>query len=103
MSTSDKFPHGIGNARDNVGRNLCDHPAIGVTFDVDEEIWPGRGPVSPCSIGQFRDGEFRREHAPFRLDISNASQVAAVTKEVLEEGYFGKKPVSRFVFVRPAD
>jgi choline dehydrogenase-like flavoprotein len=58
---------------------------------VDEEIWPGRGPVSPCSIGQFRDGDFRREHAPFRIDISNASQVASVTKEVLAEGYFGKK------------
>jgi choline dehydrogenase-like flavoprotein len=48
MSVSDKFPQGIANARDNVGRNLCDHPAIGVTFDVDEEIWPGRGPVSPA-------------------------------------------------------
>ncbi|AVF37774.1 GMC family oxidoreductase [Rahnella sikkimica] len=91
MSVSDKFPQGIANARDNVGRNLCDHPAIGVTFDVDEPIWPGRGPVSPCSIGQFRDGEFRKEHAPFRIDISNASQVASVTKELLQQGYFGKK------------
>ena len=91
MSVSDKFPNGIANAHDNVGRNLCDHPAIGVTFDVDEEIWPGRGPVSPCSIGQFRDGDFRSEHSPFRIDISNASQVASVTKEALAEGLFGKK------------
>ncbi|WAH61775.1 GMC family oxidoreductase N-terminal domain-containing protein (plasmid) [Pseudomonas silvicola] len=89
MSVSDKFPNGIANAHDNVGRNLCDHPAIGVTFDVDEEIWPGRGPVSPCSIGQFRDGDFRSEHSPFRIDISNASQVASVTK-ALAEGLFGK-------------
>ncbi|MRT27251.1 GMC family oxidoreductase [Herbaspirillum sp. CAH-3] len=98
MSVSDKFPQGIANARDNVGRNLCDHPAIGVTFDVDEEIWPGRGPVSPCSIGQFRDGEFRAEHAPFRIDISNASQVASVTKEVLAEGYFGKRLEEQILF-----
>lgn len=91
MSTSDRFPQGIANARDNVGRNLTDHPAIGITFDVDEPIWPGRGPVSPCSIGQFRDGAFRAEHAPFRIDISNASQVASVTKELLQEGYYGKK------------
>lgn len=90
MSTSEKFPTGIANTRDNVGRNLCDHPAIGITFDVDEPIWPGRGPVSPSSIGQFRDGDFRSEHAPFRIDISNASQVAAVTKELLAEGYYGK-------------
>lgn len=98
MSTSDKFPQGIANVHDNVGRNLCDHPAIGVTFDVDEPIWPGRGPVSPCSIGQFRDGDFRREHAPFRIDISNASQVAAVTKELLAEGYFGKKLEEQILF-----
>ncbi|WP_454688325.1 GMC family oxidoreductase [Achromobacter aloeverae] len=91
MSTSDKFPRGIANSSDNVGRNLCDHPAISVTFDVDEPIWPGRGPVSPCSIGQFRDGDFRHEHAPFRIDISNASAVAAVTKEIIAEGYYGKQ------------
>ncbi len=91
MSVSDKFPNGIANSQDNVGRHLCDHPAIGITFDVDEEVWPGRGPVSPCSIGQFRDGDFRSEHAPFRIDISNSSKLASVTKEVLAEGYFGKK------------
>ncbi|KAB8038488.1 GMC family oxidoreductase [Janthinobacterium aquaticum] len=91
MSKSDQFPTGLANRSDQVGRNLCDHPAIGVTFDMDEPVWPGRGPVSPCSIGQFRDGEFRREHAPFRIDISNASQVASVTKEVIQAGYYGAK------------
>lgn len=90
MSTSDTFADGIANARDNVGRNLCDHPAISVSFDVDEPVWPGRGPVSPCSIGDFRDGDFRAEYAPFRLDISNGSKVASVTKELLAEGYHGR-------------
>ena len=91
MSASDKYPDGIANQHGNVGRNLCDHPAIGVTFDADEQIWPGRGPVSPCSIGQFRDGDFRGEHAPFRIDISNASQVASVTQELIAEGYSGAR------------
>lgn len=91
MSASPKFPNGLANRSDQMGRNLCDHPAIGVTFDVDEPIWPGRGPVSPCSIGQFRDGDFRREHAPFRIDISNSSQVASVTKELIGAGYYGVK------------
>ncbi|WP_312515318.1 GMC family oxidoreductase [Massilia sp.] len=90
-STSAAFPNGVANRSDNVGRNLCDHPAVGVTFDMDEPVWPGRGPVSPCSIGQFRDGDFRAEHAPFRIDISNASQVASVTKELIQEGYHGIK------------
>ncbi|MET0320514.1 MAG: GMC family oxidoreductase [Duganella sp.] len=91
MSASPRFPNGLANRSDQLGRNLCDHPAIGVTFDVDEPIWPGRGPVSPCSIGQFRDGAFRGEHAPFRIDISNASQVASVTRELIGEGYYGVK------------
>lgn len=91
MSASSAYPAGLANRSDNVGRNLCDHPAIGVTFDMDEPVWPGRGPVSPCSIGQFRDGDFRAEHAPFRIDISNASQVASVTKELIGEGYYGVK------------
>lgn len=91
MSTSDKFPNGIANSNGYVGRNLCDHPAIGVTFDMDEPVWPGRGPVSPCSIGDFRDGAFRSESAAFRIDISNASQVASVTKELIGEGVYGVK------------
>lgn len=91
MSTSDQFPEGIANSRDMVGRHLCDHPAIKVSFDADEPLWPGRGPVSPCSIGQFRDGDFRSEHAPFRIDISNGSKVASVTQELLKEGYFGRE------------
>jgi choline dehydrogenase-like flavoprotein len=91
MSATTAFPRGLANRSDQVGRNLCDHPAIGVTFDIDEEVWPGRGPVSPCSIGQFRDGDFRAEHAAFRIDISNASQVAAVTEELIGEGYYGIK------------
>jgi choline dehydrogenase-like flavoprotein len=91
MSTSAQFPDGVANRSGNVGRNLCDHPAIGVTFDMDEAVWPGRGPVSPCSIGQFRDGAFRSQHSAFRIDISNASQVASVTKELIGEGYYGIK------------
>ncbi len=79
MSNSDKFPQGIANARDNVGRNLYDHPAIGVNFDADEEIWPARRPVSPCSIDQFRDGDFRREHAPFRIDIVIAGDLRGLS------------------------
>jgi choline dehydrogenase-like flavoprotein len=91
MSTSAACPDGVANQSGQVGRNLCDHPAVGITFDVDEPVWAGRGPVSPCSIGQFRDGAFRNEHAPFRIDISNASQVASVTKELIAEGYFGAR------------
>jgi choline dehydrogenase-like flavoprotein len=89
MSASDKFRDGLANSSGTMGRNLMDHPAVGVTFEVDEDLWPGRGPVSPCSIGDFRDGDFRGEHGAFRLDLSNASAVAGVTAALIKKGVYG--------------
>ncbi|MCB8879440.1 GMC family oxidoreductase [Acidisoma cellulosilytica] len=90
MSASDKFADGLANSSGTVGRNLMDHPSNSLAFDVDEPIWPGRGPQSPSSIQQLRDGAFRSEHAPFRIDFSNSSQVASVTAEAIAEGLTGK-------------
>ena len=56
LSTSDKFPNGLANSSDMVGRNLMDHPSTSLTFDADEEVWLGRGPQSPSSINTMRDG-----------------------------------------------
>ncbi|SEG81488.1 GMC family oxidoreductase [Marinobacterium lutimaris] len=90
MSTSDKFANGIGNSNDMVGRNLCDHPRTKVSFDVDEEIWPGRGPVSEYSIQSERDGDWRGEEAAFRIDFSNSNPVAGVTSKLISQGVYGK-------------
>src|SRR6185312_3531380 len=73
LSASDKFPKGLANSSDMVGRNLMDHPSTSLTFDADEEVWLGRGPQSPSSINTMRDGAFRSEHAPYRLDFTNIS------------------------------
>jgi len=89
MSASSAFPDGLANSSGMVGRNLMDHPAIKVSFEVDEDVWAGRGPVSPCSIGDFRDGDFRGEHGAFRLDLSNASRVAAAAGSLIAKGVRG--------------
>ncbi len=89
LSASDKFKNGLANSSDTVGRNLMDHPSNSLVFDAEEELWPGRGPMSPSSINHLRDGAFRAEHAPFRIDISNSSQVASVTQNLIAKGIYG--------------
>lgn len=89
LSASDKFPNGLSNSSDMVGRNLMDHPSTSLTFDADEDVWLGRGPQSPSSINTMRDGAFRSEHAPYRLDFTNISRVDGATKSLIAAGVYG--------------
>lgn len=89
LSQSAKFPQGLANSRDMVGRHLMDHPSTSLTFDADEDVWLGRGPQSPSSINTMRDGEFRARHAPYRLDFTNISRVDGATRALLAEGVYG--------------
>ncbi|WP_118134476.1 GMC family oxidoreductase [Oceanicella sp. SM1341] len=89
LSASDRFPDGLANSSGTLGRNLMDHPSSSITFNVDEDVWPGRGPQSPASIQKLRDGDFRSEHAPFRIDFSNSSRVTSITEDLIKAGYFG--------------
>ncbi len=89
LSSSDKFPRGLANSTDMVGRHLMDHPSTSLTFDADEDVWLGRGPQSPSSINIMRDGAFRAEHAPYRLDFTNISRVDGSTRSLISEGVYG--------------
>jgi len=98
LSASDKFPNGLANSSDMVGRNLMDHPSTSLTFDADEEVWLGRGPQSPSSINTMRDGAFRSEHAPYRLDFTNISRVDGSTKSLIAAGVYGSELEKRLRF-----
>ncbi|QMV52568.1 GMC family oxidoreductase [Ewingella americana] len=74
MSTNDKNPNGVGNSSDQVGRNLMDHPGVGIEFYANEPLWPGRGPQEMTSMVGFRDGEFRKEYAAKKIHLSNVSR-----------------------------
>ncbi len=89
LSASDKFPKGLANSSDMVGRNLMDHPSTSLTFDAEEELWLGRGPQSPSSINLMRDGAFRSGHAPYRLDFTNISRVDGATRSLISQGVYG--------------
>ena len=89
MSVSDRFPNGVANRTDMVGRHLMDHPSTSLTFDADEELWLGRGPQSPSSISALRDGPFRADYSAYRLDFTNISRVDSTTQRLLLEGVYG--------------
>lgn len=91
LSKSDKFKNGLCNEHDQVGRNLMDHPSTSLGFEADEDVWLGRGPQSPSSINAMRDGAFRSEHSPYRLDFTNMSRVDGATSSLVKAGVYGKE------------
>jgi choline dehydrogenase-like flavoprotein len=95
LSKSDKYPKGLANNNDMVGRHLMDHPSTSLAFDTDEEVWLGRGPQSPSTINTMRDGAFRSQHAPYRLDFTNISRVDGTTTDLLKKGIYGAEFAKR--------
>ena len=91
LSASSAFPNGLANKSGALGRTLMDHPSNSATFEVEDAVWAGRGPMSPSSIQKLRDGEFRSEHAAFRIDISNSSRVSSITRSAISKGLQGKE------------
>jgi choline dehydrogenase-like flavoprotein len=62
---------GLANTRDQVGRNLMDHLSRSTFGLAPENLFPFRGPPSTSGIESFRDGEFRRQRAGFRVSLNN--------------------------------
>lgn len=59
------------DAETPVGRYLMDHVQQEATGLFPKHLYPFRGPQSLCGIEDFRDGSFRKDHAPFRMTVGN--------------------------------
>jgi choline dehydrogenase-like flavoprotein len=70
-SRSEAMPNGVANNSDQVGRNLMDHPVQLSWALAAAPVWPYRGPLSTSGIENFRDGQFRKDRAAFRIEIGN--------------------------------
>jgi choline dehydrogenase-like flavoprotein len=70
-SRSEATPNGAANSSDQVGRNLMDHPVQLSWALARAPVWPYRGPLSTSGIENFRDGQFRKNRAAFRIEIGN--------------------------------
>ena len=71
QSRSDRWPRGVANSSGQVGRNLMDHPTQLSWALAGEPLWPYRGPLSTAGIESTRAGNWREEHAAFRIQLSN--------------------------------
>lgn len=80
----------VANSSDQVGRNLMDHTGMGLQFLADEPLWPGRGAVQQGGIFNYRDGEFRKDHAAIKHTTSNQVPNRAVTERLIAQGLTGK-------------
>jgi glucose dehydrogenase len=61
----------LANSSDQVGRNLMDHLSKSTFGFASEPLFPFRGPPSTSGIESFRDGQFRKESAGFRISLNN--------------------------------
>jgi choline dehydrogenase-like flavoprotein len=61
----------LANKSGKVGFYLMDHLSKSTFGKASEPLFPFRGPPSTSGIESFRDGEFRREYAGFRLSLNN--------------------------------
>lgn len=61
----------IANSSGQVGRNLMDHLSKSTFGLAPEKLFPFRGPPSTSGIESFRDGDFRKDRAGFRVSLNN--------------------------------
>lgn len=72
QSRTDQRPSGVANSSDQVGRNLMDHPSQLNWALAGEPLGVFRGPLSTAGIEWMRAGDWRADHASFRLQLDNA-------------------------------
>ena len=95
MSRSERFPNGVANSSDAVGRYLMDHPVQLTKALSPVPVWPRRGPQEVSAIHELRDGDHRRRHGAFLMNIGNQGwewagpDLAALAKSFVDAGLSG--------------
>ncbi|WP_420226489.1 GMC family oxidoreductase [Pigmentiphaga litoralis] len=90
MSADDRNPKGVANRSDQVGRNMMDHPQLGLSVTLAEPYWSGVGPVVNSGIMETSQGAFRSEHAGAYFRFNNFARNRFVTFNALKTGLVGK-------------
>jgi choline dehydrogenase-like flavoprotein len=95
MSRSERFPNGIANSSDAVGRYLMDHPVQLTRALSPVPVWQRRGPQEVSAIHEMREGDHRREHGAFIMNVGNQGwewagpNLATLTRGFVEAGLSG--------------
>ncbi|MDO1583364.1 GMC family oxidoreductase [Rhizobium oryzicola] len=91
ISTSSKYPNGIANSSDQVGRNLMDHTGISMNMLTKEDMWPGEGPTELLVYLNQRDGAFRKDYPSYKIKVRNTVPTAQMTEGFIKKGLLGSK------------
>jgi choline dehydrogenase-like flavoprotein len=97
MSRDERWPNGVANSSDQVGRNLMDHPAYVSLALARQPVYGYRGPGETSGIEHMRDGAFRSSHAAFRMPIGNdgwsfgGDTPTALAQKLIGKGVRGRK------------
>ncbi len=91
MSTSEKYPKGIANSSDQVGRNLMGHTGISMNFMMAEDVWPGQGPTELLVYLNNRDGEFRKTFPSYKIKVRNTVPTADYASGLISKGVLGSE------------
>lgn len=97
MSRSERFPNGVANSSDAMGRYLMDHPVQLTKALSPVPVWPRRGPQEVSAIHELRDGDHRRQHGAFLMNIGNQGwewagpNLAALAKGFVDAGLSGRE------------
>ncbi len=95
MSRSERFQDGVANSSGAVGRYLMDHPVQLTKALSPVPVWPRRGPQEVSAIHELRDGDQRRRHGAFLMNIGNQGwewagpDLASLAKEFVDAGLSG--------------
>lgn len=95
QSRTERWPRGVANSSDQVGRNLMDHPTQLTWALAGEPLWPYRGPLSTAGIESTRASRWRGDYAAFRIQLDNRgwswpkSTPDSTVRELVQRGLRG--------------
>ncbi|MBY6172189.1 GMC family oxidoreductase N-terminal domain-containing protein, partial [Mameliella alba] len=98
-SRQEGAPNGVANGNDHVGRYLVSQWNIDVWGTVTDPVFPYRGPQQTSGITQYRDGDFRKDYAPFGTSFMNNgwsgnSDATKLSQTLIKQGLRGEALVS---------
>ena len=97
MSRSERYPNGVANSSDAVGRYLMDHPVQLTRALSPVPVWQRRGPQEVSAIHDMRDGDHRRQHGALLINVGNQGwewagpNLADLAKRYVEAGLSGSE------------
>ncbi|MGE0037699.1 MAG: GMC family oxidoreductase [Xanthobacteraceae bacterium] len=95
MSRDERYPNGVANSSGAVGRYLMDHPVQLTRALAPTPVWPRRGPQEVSAIHDMRDGDHRRQHGAFLMNVGNQGwewagpNLAGLARRYVEAGLSG--------------